>query len=148
MNPLPHLMTGTLLLLQCLPALAEDTAPLRDPFWPIGYQPAGDPVPETPATEADPDPEAPRTLTDDELRALARDEAERIRESLVRRGTMTAGDRIYAHIQGRWVTVGDSFTVDVGGRQYRLLITRLTSNNIELEPHRVPLTTPNTGNAP
>lgn len=106
----------------------------RDPFWPIGYQPGSE---EAVAQPVDPRP-APkgRVLTDEELRELARKEAERIRQSLVRKGTMIAGDNIYAYVQNQWLTVGDVLTVEVEGRNYRLEIKDLTTDNIELEAHR------------
>ncbi|MCC5844490.1 MAG: hypothetical protein JJU05_09585 [Verrucomicrobia bacterium] len=118
-----------------LTAPAENQ-PLRDPFWPIGFTPGHD----TPAAGPEPvEPEAaPVVLSDDELRELAREEARNIQASLETQGIAIMGGRIYGFIQGRWVTVGDSFTTQVLGREYRLLITRLTATEIELEPFRIP----------
>ncbi len=123
-------------LLSLFPALAEISA-ARDPFWPMGYTPgrnAGqtETAPQTPA-----EPE-PVVLSDEELRALAREEARNIQASLETQGIAVMGGRIYGYIQGRWVTAGDSFTVNVLGREYRLLITNLTATEIDLEPFRIP----------
>ena len=127
-----------LLLLPFLPLLLltlQAREPLlRDPFWPIGFTPGQSDSPETaPATQAE-----PVTLTDEQLRELAREEARNIQASLENQGIASMGGRIYGYIQGRWVTVGDSFTLQVLGREYRLLITRLTATEIELEPFRIP----------
>lgn len=107
----------------------------RDPFWPIGYTGG---VQET-APVAEPLVQAPkvgRELSEDELRELARKESERIRQSLERRGTMIAGNKIYAYVGEKWVTTGDMISVEVEGNLYRLEILNLTSDNIELEAHR------------
>lgn len=123
-------------------SVSAQSAPVkRDPFWPIDYHPEkavtqGTPdAPETPHTV----PNAPQTettpLTDDELRQLALDESERIRQTLRRQATMTTGNRIYAYVQNKWVTAGDTLTVEVQGNTYRLEILHLTSDNIELEAH-------------
>lgn len=110
----------------------------RDPFWPIGYDPAKAAVRDIPeVTSSDVKevkPEAP-PLTEDELRQLALDESERIRQTLRRQATMTAGDRIFAYVQNKWVAAGDTLTVEVDGNTYRLEIITLTSDNIELEAH-------------
>lgn len=120
-------------------SVQAETEPVkRDPFWPIGYDPAKAAVraasttPESEAPEIK--PEAP-ILTDEELRKLAQDEAERIRQSLRHQATMTAGNRIFAYIQNKWVTAGDTLTVEVRGNTYRLEILHLTSDNIQLEAH-------------
>ena len=81
--------------------------------------------------------EPSRELTDEELRELARKESERIRQTLNRKATMIAGDKIYAYVQNKWVTTGDVITVQVLGNSYRLEILNLTTDNIELEAHRV-----------
>ncbi|MCC5850747.1 MAG: hypothetical protein JJU29_21880 [Verrucomicrobia bacterium] len=134
------------------PANAQEAPPpatvRRDPFWPIGYVPKSDHEPVQAPVEEPEETLAAPALTEEELRALARAEAERIRQTLERDRTATArmGTRIETLIHGRWVGVGDSFSVEVDGRQYRLLITKLTTDNIELEPHRVPRITPNPGN--
>ncbi|MDA3873329.1 MAG: hypothetical protein PF795_05155, partial [Kiritimatiellae bacterium] len=110
----------------------------RDPFWPIGYDPAKAAIREKSETEKsapkEAEPEAP-TLSDEQLRQLARDESERIRQDLKRKGTMIAGDRIFAYLQDKWVAIGDTLTVEVEGNTYRLEILHLTSDNIELEAH-------------
>ena len=80
--------------------------------------------------------EPSRELTDEELRELARKESERIRQTLNRKATMIAGDKIYAYVQNKWVTTGDVITVQVLGNSYRLEILNLTTDNIELEAHR------------
>lgn len=130
----------SVLLALLLPSLRgeTDTQRLRDPFWPLGYTPGQD-APETAAPEVD-QPAAPEpvVLSDEELRELAREEARNIQASLETQGIAVMGGRIYGYIQGRWVTVGDSFTITVMGREYRLLITRLTATEIELEPFRIP----------
>jgi hypothetical protein len=114
---------------------AESTRVQRDPFWPIGYSPAEPAIRETPPpVEKVPEPATP-TLTDEALRQLALDEAERIRENLAKKGTMITGDRIYAYVNDKWVTIGDTLTVEVRGNSYQLEILNLTSNNIELEAH-------------
>lgn len=123
------------------PALAR-----RDPFWPIGYRPAEAREPSRPAAEPEAPPppaEEARSLTDAELGQLVREEAERIR----RTATMQTGNQIYAYVQNKWVTVGDSFTVEVLGKKYRLKILGLTEENIELEPHRIGEQPPPTKNA-
>ncbi|MGA0332662.1 MAG: hypothetical protein ACO3N7_00325 [Kiritimatiellia bacterium] len=107
----------------------------RDPFWPIGY--TGGVRETVPVVE--PQVQAPkvgRELSDDELRELARKESERIRQSLERKGTMIAGNKIYAYVGEKWVTTGDMLSVQVEGNLYRLEILSLTSDNIELEAHR------------
>lgn len=117
-----------LLILMLLPVSG------RDPFWPIGYNGTAENVPSVePVTPVQP---VKRELTDDELRELARKESERIRRSLNSKGIMIAGDKIYAYLQDKWLTVGDVLTVAVEGNTYRLEIKNLTSDNIELEAHR------------
>lgn len=108
----------------------------RDPFWPIGYNGPDKPVEIRPTPTPTPPP-ITRELTDEELRELARQEAEKIRQSLVRKGTMKTGNKIYAYVQTKWVSKGDNFFVEVLGRKYRLEIIQLTEDNIQLEPHRV-----------
>ena len=120
----------------------------RDPFWPIGYVPKSNEQPEPAPQEEPKEVISAPVLSEAELRALALAEAERIRQTLERSGTATMRGRISALVQGRWVSVGDSFSVEVEGREYRLIITKLTTDNIELEPHRVPRITPNPGNEP
>jgi len=110
----------------------------RDPFWPIGYTPESSrPAPqvETETEDAEPAPVV-RELTDEELRELARTEADRIRQTLRHQATMTTGNRIFALLEGKWVTVGDTLDVEVHGNTYRLEILQLTADNIELEAHR------------
>jgi len=107
----------------------------RDPFWPIGYQSGGGLTAQQ-VEKIDQEPNQTRQLSDEELRELARKEAERIRQTLDRKGTAIMGDRIYAHVQGKWVTQGETIDVEVMGNTYRLKITKLTSDNIELEAHR------------
>jgi hypothetical protein len=128
-------MTRKILFILCVTALsfAEE---LRDPFWPLGFTPGSTTQPDAPEQEAPPPEAIP--LTDEELRELAREEARNIQASLETQGIAVMGGRIYGFIQGRWVTVGDSFTTTVLGRDYRLLITRLTATEIELEPFRIP----------
>jgi hypothetical protein len=116
-------------------SLAETQPEYRDPFWPLGYYGKAAPPGATPQ----PTPILTRVLTDEELRALALEEAERIRKSLERGGTMKAGGRIFAYIQKQWVTIGDSFQVEVHGNKYRLEISELTEDNIGLTPHRIPV---------
>lgn len=134
-------LVAGVLMLWCGAVLCaqEQEAGVRDPFWPLGYVPgqnraaapeAGKPAPE-------PEPEVV-VLSDAELRELAREEARNIQASLQTQGIAVMGGRIYGYIQGRWVTEGDSFTVNVLGREYRLLITRLTADEIDLEPFRIP----------
>jgi len=119
----------------------------RDPFWPFDFQPGHEDPP--PVLKPVPRPEETvQALTQAEIEKLAREESERIRDSLERRGTMNMAGNIYAYVQGRWVTIGDTITVTVGGQDYRLLISRLTTNDIVLEPHRIPPTSPNPGNRP
>jgi hypothetical protein len=109
----------------------------RDPFWPIGYQGGGEvAVVQTAVKPAQRTAEPSRELTDEELRELARKESERIRQTLNRKATMIAGDKIYAYVQNKWVTTGDVITVQVLGNSYRLEILNLTTDNIELEAHR------------
>lgn len=107
----------------------------RDPFWPIGYQGSGT-APVERMTPSQPAAEPSRELTDEELRDLALKESERIRQTLNRKATMIAGDKIYAYVQNKWVTTGDVITVQVLGNSYRLEILNLTTDNIELEAHR------------
>lgn len=132
--------TSRLLLALCpllLPLQAGEPE-IRDPFWPIGFSPrAAEPPSNAPQAAA---PEAPAVpvLTDEELRQLALEEARNIQASLETQGIAVMGGRVYGFIQGRWVTAGDSFTTTVLGREYRLLITRLTATEIELEPFRIP----------
>lgn len=132
-----------MLLLVVLSGVAGAEAPVRrDPFWPLGFTP-GRAQAETaaPAQPVAPEPEPERILTEEEVRALARQEADEIRQMLMERGrsgTMIMGGMIYAFVRESWVTVGDTITVRVGGRDYRLLVTRLTATDIELEPHRLP----------
>ncbi len=71
-------------------ALAESTPEMRDPFWPIDYDTAKaatrDSQSPSESTEPAPvvsKPEAP-PLTENELRQLALDESERIRQTLRR----------------------------------------------------------------
>ena len=116
---------------------AEDTVP-RDPFWPIGFTPGQNTPPEADTPEAPPPEPVAVVLSDEELRELAREEARNIQASLETQGIAVMGGRVYGFIEGRWVTVGDSFTKNVLGREYRLLITRLTATEIELEPFRIP----------
>lgn len=122
-----RICTTLFLMITALSAFSE-----RDPFWPIGYKPASA---EPQATE---EPEAPATreLTDEELRRLAEQEAEKIKEILDRKATAVFGGKVHALINGTWVSQGDSLTVEVLGNSYRLHITTLTSENIELQPHR------------
>jgi hypothetical protein len=123
-------LTLFLLLITALSAFSE-----RDPFWPIGYTPASSrPEPD----EETPDPDAPETreLTDEELRRLAEQEAEKIKEILDRKATAVFGGKVHALINGNWVSQGDSLTVEVLGNSYRLQIITLTTENIELQPHR------------
>ena len=108
----------------------------RDPFWPIGYNGGGEVSAPMAPQETARQPTVTRELTDEELRDLARKEAERIRQTLNRKATMIAGDKIYAYVQNKWVTTGDVLTVEVLGNSYRLEILNLTSDNIELEAHR------------
>jgi len=119
----------------------------RDPFWPFGFQPANhDPHPVAQPAAL---PEEPvRVLTRAEIEARLREESENIRARVKRTGTLTMAGNIYAYVQERWVKIGDSISVTVGGQEYRLLITRLSTNDILLEPHRIPSTTINPGTRP
>ncbi len=129
-----------MLFLLCLSPYAE----LRDPFWPLGFQPSAEETPGIPQNQT-PAHAPVRVLSQAEVEKLAREEAERIRNTLERRGTMEIAGNIYAYVQERWVTIGDTITVAVDGQEYRLLITRLTRNDIDLEPHRItPTTNPGT----
>ncbi|WFB36917.1 hypothetical protein P3T73_03965 [Kiritimatiellota bacterium B12222] len=112
----------------------------RDPFWPIGYNGK---TPEVVVEEPVYVPEVVRELTDAELVELARKEAEKIREKLVRKGTMKANGKIYAYVQNKWYTIGDTIEVTALGNTYRLEIKTLTSDNIELEAHRTVTPTQN-----
>ncbi len=111
----------------------------RDPFWPIGWDPSQEVV------EVEPTPSAPtptptpevRELTDEELRQLAKEEAERIRSTLTRDATMIANGKVFAFIGGNWVSKGDNFEVEVMGRTYRLEILSLSAEDIQLEAHRM-----------
>ncbi|MDF3130427.1 hypothetical protein P0Y35_14565 [Kiritimatiellaeota bacterium B1221] len=107
----------------------------RDPFWPIGYEPGAESEVEAEPT-ATPAPKQGKELSAEELRQLALAEAEKIRQSLVRKGTMIARGKVYGYVQDKWVTAGDTIPVEVEGRSYLLEIKSLTSDNIELEPHR------------
>ena len=107
----------------------------RDPFWPIGYTRDSAPRIENPGEEAAP-AQPTRVLTDEELRKLAEQEANKIKEILDRKATAVFGGRVHALVNGRWVTRGDSLTVETLGNTYRLEILTLTTDNIELEPHR------------
>ncbi|GEM_PF-1003375 len=121
----------------------------RDPFWPIGFDP--DDLKPTPTpTEAPqgprPTPEVVRQLTDEELEALALEEARRISESFRRRATMQTGGKIFAHVEGEnitvlgnnpWLAEGDYFFIELHGKRYRMDVVRLTKTRIQLEPHRV-----------
>jgi len=132
----PYLLFLTVL---CLLSVFQD-ALARDPFWPIGYYGGIQDVEEVEVEQVVQPVEKPekkgRELTDEQLRELARRESERIRQTLVRKGTMIAGNKIYAYVQNKWLTVGDVLTVEVEGNSYRLEILNLTSDNIELEAHR------------
>jgi len=109
----------------------------RDPFWPIGYNGKKQPPEKKEVvTEVVEAPPKERVLTAAEMRELARMEAERIRQELDRRGTMEAAGKIYAYVEEKWVTIGDVIIVEVLGNKYRLQITNLTKDNIELEAHR------------
>lgn len=121
-------------------SLPAEPPPLRDPFWPLGFNPGHSASPGPPEA-AEP---APVVLSDEELRELAREEARNIQASLETQGIVSMRGRIYAFIQGRWVTVGDTFNTQVLGREYRLRITRLTATDIELEPFRIPTQYPGT----
>jgi hypothetical protein len=136
-----------LLCLLCLICRLLIHAGQPDPFWPFGFQPANhDPHPVAqPAVLPD---EPVRALTREEIEARLREESENIRARVKRTGTLTMAGNIYAYVQERWVTIGDSVSVTVGGQEYRLLITRLTTNDILLEPHRIPSTTINPGTRP
>jgi hypothetical protein len=89
-----------------------------------------------PVEKIEPEVRKAPQLSDDQLRELARKESERIRQTLDRKGTAIMGNRIYAYVQGKWVTEGETIDVEVTGNTYRLKITKLTSDNIELEAHR------------
>jgi len=106
----------------------------RDPFWPIGY--TGVKAPAVPSAVPESTPEPARELTDEELRRLAEQEAAKIKEILDRKATAVFGGRVHALVNGRWVTQGDALTVQTLGNTYRLKILKLTTDNIELEPHR------------
>lgn len=107
----------------------------RDPFWPIDYT-GNTPAPKAPEVEAAPTPEPSRELTDQELRRLAEQEASKIKEILDRKATAVFAGRVHALVNGKWVTAGDSLIVEALGNTYRLQIITLTTDNIELEPHR------------
>jgi hypothetical protein len=107
----------------------------RDPFWPLDYN-ASPSRPEVQEEPEDPNTPPPRELTDAELRALARQEAEKIKESLDRKATAVFGGKVHALVNGNWVSQGDSLTVRALGNTYRLQIMTLTPDNIELQPHR------------
>ncbi len=111
----------------------------RDPFWPIGYQPNGTVVarPSTGVSEA---PLPQRVLTPEEMEKLAEQESLRIQQSLRQQGgraIVRFGNQVKALINGELVGVGDTLSVDVGGQHYRLRITRLTFDEIKLEPFRI-----------
>ncbi len=129
MKPLRHFFLFAILILALLPIHG------RDPFWPIGYEPGAVTEVEVVPTAA-PAPPQGKELTPAELRELALKEAEKIRQSLVRKGTMIARGKVYGYVQDKWVTAGDTIPVEVEGRNYLLEIKSLTSDNIELEPHR------------
>jgi len=107
----------------------------RDPFWPIGYKPAQDKPEKVVEKEAE-KPKAPRELTDEELRLLAEQEAQKIKEILDRDGTAVFGGKVHALINGNWVSKGDTLTIEALGNTYRLQIITLTTNNIDLKPQR------------
>jgi len=119
----------------CL-ALCASIQAARDPFWPIEYEPGQAVKPED-KTQDPPENPQTRALTDEEMRQLAREEQERIRNVIQSQGHMVAGDRIYVYLQNEWLTTGDSFIVEVRGKRYRLEITSLTKDNtITLKTHR------------
>jgi len=97
----------------------------RDPFWPVGWYPNAQKI-------------APlkKGLSEDELRALALAEQDRLKRMLAINGVMSKGGKNIAIISGNMVTEGDMLEIDVGGNIYKLLIKSLTPDNIQLEPVR------------
>jgi hypothetical protein len=132
-------MKACLCLLLCiLGAGAAMAQGARDPFWPIGYTPGAPSL--APTNPTTPVEQATAALTPKQLQELAEKEAQEIRQTLKkqgRQGTAFFNNRFSAYYQGRWVSVGDSITVDVNGTKYRLEILQLTHDNIELEAHRM-----------
>jgi hypothetical protein len=120
--------------------LAGPLAAERDPFWPIDYQPRTNrpsPSPVLDATQKPTEIVRPRALTDEELRELERQESMRIQQTLKRQGTMISDKGILVNLEGRWVGIGDTLTLEVGGNSYRLEILKLTADNIELKARRI-----------
>lgn len=104
----------------------------RDPFWPADYH-GNNPVPVATPT---PTP-LPRGLTWEEKLAIAREEARKLQENIDAKGTITMRGRVHIFINDKFYTKGDSVIVERDGRKYRLVITELTEDNIQLEPFRI-----------
>ena len=108
----------------------------RDPFWPVGYhgKHAKNVRPSATATPL------PKGMTWEQKLAIARQEAAKLTEHLVKqgtKGTLRMGNRLHIIIGKNFYAQGDSIKIDRNGTEYRLVITTLTEDNIQLEPARI-----------
>jgi hypothetical protein len=118
MNRIIRLLAG----LFCLTVLAE-----RDPFWPIDYVPSdGTPTPVPEAPDA-----PPPGLSPEELRAQKERE---IKEALNRKATVIKDGKVFALVNGKLVSQGDTLPVRSNKQTFLLRVKVLTEDNIVLEP--------------
>lgn len=96
---------------------------LRDPFWPVGYAPAG---------TAGPRAEKKEGLLD--LSRLSPEEQAIIKSHLRVGGILEQRGRRVAIINSDVVKEGDVMKLNVSGATYRFLIRSLQPQNIVLEP--------------
>lgn len=104
---------------------------LRDPFWPIGYQPAAEVSSHT-AVPNPADGDEPRAglqmnnLTPEQQAALSR--------KLKVSGILKSRNGYSAFLNGKLVETGDELTVDFNGQTLVLVVRSIAENSVQIEP--------------
>ncbi len=113
------------------PVEIEETSTLRDPFWPVGYEP----VPEEEAVEED-ESEADEGEVDlgpVDFSGLTAEEQAIIKSQLNVGGILKQNETCMAIINNQLLKQGETLELTAGGRSYSFNVKALTPDRILLE---------------
>ncbi len=111
-------------------------AVFRDPFWPVGYTPAPEPVAQPVVATQDKEP--PRPVLPKRFQDLPPTKQAQVKSRIRVGGILKQGNAYHALINNQMVAQGDRIAVPYEGVSFFFVVKTLNENNVLIEPVETP----------